>query len=163
VTSKECSILEHVSRQKNIVEPSRRENSKPLFSERTLRSLRRAALKEYLLKIGIIGAGNIGGALTRRLTSLGHNVLVTNARGPKSLANLAAETGAVPVPIIEIAQDVDMVIVSIPMKSIPSLPTGVIDVLPAGVVIIDTNNYAPKQRDGKIEEIENGMTESRWA
>ena len=114
------------------------------------------------MKIGIIGAGNIGGTLTRRLTALGHTVLVANSRGPESLEKLAAETGAVPVPITEIAQDVDMVIVSIPLKNIPSLPSGVLDVLPAGVVVVDTSNYQPKQRDGKIEEIENGMTESRW-
>ncbi len=114
------------------------------------------------MKIGIVGAGNIGGTLTRRLTALGHTVLVANSRGPESLEKLAAETGAVPVPITEIAQDVDMVIVSIPLKNIPSLPSGVLDVLPAGVVVVDTSNYQPKQRDGKIEEIENGMTESRW-
>jgi len=114
------------------------------------------------VKIGMIGAGNIGGTLTRRLTALGHTVLVANSRGPQSLANLAAETGAVPVPITEIAQDVDMVIVSIPLKNIPSLPRRVFDVLPPGVVVVDTSNYTPKQRDGKIEEIENGMTESRW-
>ena len=114
------------------------------------------------MKIGIIGVGNIGGTLTRRLTALGHTVLVANSRGPESLEKLAAETGAVPVPITEIAQDVDMVIVSIPLKNIPSLPSGVLDVLPAGVVVVDTSNYQPKQRDGKIEEIENGMTESRW-
>lgn len=55
-----------------------------------------------------------------------------------------------------------MVIVSIPLKNIPSLPGGILDVLPASVVVVDASNYAPKQRDGKIEEIENGMTESRW-
>ena len=114
------------------------------------------------MKIGIIGAGNIGGTLTRRLTALGHTVLVVNSRGPESLVNLAAETGAIPVSITEIAQDVDMVIVSIPLKNIPSLPSGVLNVLPADVVVVDTSNYSPKQRDGKIEEIENGMTESRW-
>lgn len=46
------------------------------------------------MKIGIIGAGNIGGTLTRRLSALGHPVFVANSRGPESLAKLAAETGA---------------------------------------------------------------------
>jgi predicted dinucleotide-binding enzyme len=46
------------------------------------------------MKIGIIGAGNIGGTLTRRLTALGHEVKVANSRGPETLAGLAAETGA---------------------------------------------------------------------
>ena len=51
------------------------------------------------MKIGIIGAGQIGGTLTRRLTALGHDVAVANSRGPKSLADLAAETGAKPVSV----------------------------------------------------------------
>jgi SPFH domain / Band 7 family/NADP oxidoreductase coenzyme F420-dependent len=49
------------------------------------------------VKIGIIGAGQIGGTLTRRLTALGHDVAGANSRGPESLADLAAETGAKPV------------------------------------------------------------------
>jgi len=47
------------------------------------------------MKIGIIGAGNIGGTLTRRFTALGHKVFVANSRGPETLADLATETGAV--------------------------------------------------------------------
>lgn len=46
------------------------------------------------MRIGIIGAGEIGGTLTRRLAQLGHEVFVTNSRGPSSLAGLAKETGA---------------------------------------------------------------------
>src|SRR4051794_37638539 len=53
-----------------------------------------ASFKEPTMKIGIIGAGNIGGTLTRRLTKLGHEVFVANSRGPESLRDLAAETGA---------------------------------------------------------------------
>jgi 8-hydroxy-5-deazaflavin:NADPH oxidoreductase len=49
------------------------------------------------MKIGIIGAGEIGGTLTRRFTALRHHVSVANSRGPGSLAELAAETGAKPV------------------------------------------------------------------
>ena len=51
------------------------------------------------MKIGIIGAGQIGGALTRRLTQLGHEVYVANSRGPASLADLARQTGAKPVSV----------------------------------------------------------------
>ena len=43
------------------------------------------------MKIGIIGAGQIGGTLTRRLTKLGHEVFVANSRGPASLADLAGK------------------------------------------------------------------------
>jgi predicted dinucleotide-binding enzyme len=46
------------------------------------------------MKIGIIGSGNIGGTLTRRFRELGHDVTVSNSRGPESLSGLSAETGA---------------------------------------------------------------------
>jgi len=51
------------------------------------------------MKIGIIGAGNIGGTLTRRFAALGHEVFVANSRGPETLKDLAAETGATPVTV----------------------------------------------------------------
>ena len=56
------------------------------------------------MKIGIIGAGQIGGTLTRRLTALGHQVSVANSRGAETLADLAAETGAKPVSVAEAAR-----------------------------------------------------------
>jgi predicted dinucleotide-binding enzyme len=114
------------------------------------------------MKIGIIGAGHIGGALTRRLTALGHEVSVANSRGPETLADLAAETGATAVPVTEAGRDADLVIVTIPEHKIPALPAGVFDGAAANMVIVDTGNYYPRQRDGRIEEIESGMTESRW-
>ena len=66
------------------------------------------------MNIGIIGAGNIGGTVTRRLRALGHTVAVANSRGPESLAALAAETGATAVSAAEAARDKDLVIVTIP-------------------------------------------------
>ena len=114
------------------------------------------------MKIGIIGAGNIGGTLARRLAALEHEVSVANSRGPETLADLAADTGARPVAITEIQHDAQVVIIAIPEKNVPDLPTGILDDLPAGAVVIDTGNYAPRQRDGRIEQIEHGVTESRW-
>jgi len=114
------------------------------------------------MKIGIIGAGNIGGALTRRLTTLGHQVSVANSRGPETLAGLAAETGATAVPVPEAARGAAVVIVTIPEKNIPNLPAGLFDGTADGAVVVDTGNYYPQQRDGRIEAIEAGTTESRW-
>jgi 8-hydroxy-5-deazaflavin:NADPH oxidoreductase len=114
------------------------------------------------MKIGIIGAGNIGGTLTRRLTELGHKVFVANSRGPETLVDLAAETGATPVTVEQAAQAGDVVIVTIPLKNIPSLPAGLFAKTPKSVVVVDTSNYYPQQRDGRIDGIENGMTETRW-
>jgi predicted dinucleotide-binding enzyme len=114
------------------------------------------------MKIGIIGAGNIGGTLTRRLTALGHEVKVANSRGPETLAGLAAETGATAMTAPEAVRAADVVIVTIPQKSIPSLPAGLFDDAPDDLVVVDTGNYYPQQRDGRIEDIEAGTTESRW-
>ena len=114
------------------------------------------------MKIGIIGAGQIGGTLARRLTALGHEVSVANSRGPASLAGLTKETGAKAVTVEQAARAGDVVIVTIPMKNIPRLPSGLFDGVPDNVVVIDTGNYYPQQRDGAIEPVERGTTESRW-
>jgi 8-hydroxy-5-deazaflavin:NADPH oxidoreductase len=126
------------------------------------------------MKIGIIGAGNIGGTLTRRLTALGHQVWVASSRGraPRAprppgstehtVADLARETGATEVTVEETARRGDVVIVTIPLKNIPGLPAGLFSRTPASAVVVDTGNYYPRQRDGRIDELEEGMLESRW-
>lgn len=115
------------------------------------------------MKIGIIGAGQIGGNLTRRLTALGHEVSVANSRGPHTLTDLAKETGATPVPVEEAARGAEVVVVTIPLKAIPDLPSGLFAEAADGVAVIDTGNYYPQQRDGRIAGIEDeGLTESRW-
>ena len=114
------------------------------------------------MNIGIIGAGNIGANLTRRFQELGHKVFVANSRRPETLADLAAETGATPVTVEEAAGSGDVVIVTIPEKNIPSLPRDLFAGVPDNVVVVDTGNYYPQQRDGKIAGIEGGMVESRW-
>ena len=114
------------------------------------------------MKIGIIGAGNIGGTLTRRFTAWGHKVFVANSRGPETLADLATETGATPVTVEQAAHAGEVVIVTIPLRNIPSLPASLFAKTPRSVVVVDTNNYYPQQRDGRIDGIENGLTESQW-
>ena len=114
------------------------------------------------MKIGIIGAGKIGGALTRHLTRLGHEVAVANSRGPESLAELAQETGAKPVTVAEAPHGRDLVIVTIPEGKIPKLPPGLFKNAPDDLIVVDTGNYYPRRRDGKIEGIESGLLESRW-
>ena len=114
------------------------------------------------MKIGIIGAGHIGGTLTRRLAELGHEVSVANSRSPETLAKLVSETGATAVPVNEAARDAELVVVTIPLKNVPDLPAGLFDEARPGAVVLDTSNYYPRQRDGTIEEIETGMPESRW-
>lgn len=113
------------------------------------------------MKIGIIGAGNIGGTLTRRLSSLGHDVSVANSRGPETLTDLAEETGAHAVTVWDAARGKDLVVVTIPEKSVVDLPDDLFEGVPESTVVVDTGNYYP-QRDGRIDEIEAGTPESRW-
>lgn len=114
------------------------------------------------MKIGIIGAGQIGETLTRRLAALGHDVSVANSHGPDTLAGLARETGAKAVTARDAARAGEVVIIAIPEGKIPDLPRDLFAGVPNDVVIVDTGNYYPQQRDGRIAGIEGGMTESRW-
>jgi hypothetical protein len=66
------------------------------------------------------------------------------------------------VTVSEAAKGKDVVIVTIPQKNIPKLPSDLFEGVPNDVVVVDTGNYYPQQRDGRIEGIENGATESRW-
>jgi 8-hydroxy-5-deazaflavin:NADPH oxidoreductase len=89
------------------------------------------------MKIGMIGAGQIGGTLTRRFTALGHEVFVANSRGPETLSDLAAETGATAVSVPEAVRGVDLIVVTIPQKNIPSLPVDLFADTPDRVVVVD--------------------------
>ncbi|MEU4438982.1 MULTISPECIES: NADPH-dependent F420 reductase [Micromonospora] len=110
------------------------------------------------MEIGIIGSGHIGGTLTRRLRSLGHDVAVANSRGPQSLADLAAETGARAVSVEEAVQGAELVVIAIPLKAVPQLPAALFD----GKLVVDANNYYP-QRDGDIAELlDRSLSSSRW-
>jgi predicted dinucleotide-binding enzyme len=114
------------------------------------------------MRIGIIGAGNMGAALAARLTRLGHQVAIANSRGPRTLAGVAAQTGATPVPVTDVTRNADLVIVAIPEKSIPALPAGLFGALPEDRFVIDTGNYVPELRDGHIDAIDAGLPESQW-
>lgn len=113
------------------------------------------------MKIGIIGAGNIGGTLTRRFTALGHEVYVANSRGPETLQDLARQTGAHAVTVAEAARSGEVVVVTIPEGKVRQLPKDLFQGVPDSVVIVDTGNYYPR-RDGRIDEIEKGTPESQW-
>lgn len=114
------------------------------------------------MKIGIIGAGHIGSVLARRFTELGHQVSIANSRGPDTLRELASQTGAKAVTAEEAAQAGDVVVVTVPMRNVPDLGIGLFEGVPSSVVVIDTCNYYPQQRDGRIDGIELGLAESRW-
>jgi 8-hydroxy-5-deazaflavin:NADPH oxidoreductase len=109
------------------------------------------------MRIGIVGSGHIGGALTRRLSALGHEVAVSNSRGPGSMEGLAAEAGARAAAVEDAVRDADVVFVAVPLKAVPDLPADAF----AEKVVVDCNNYYPG-RDGEIPQIEAGTPSSTW-
>jgi predicted dinucleotide-binding enzyme len=101
--------------------------------------------------IGLIGAGNIGSQVARLAVAAGHDVVVSNSRGPETLAGLVAELGprARAATAKEAAEQGDIVVVTVPLRAIGDVPVAPLD----GRIVIDTNNYYPG-RDGVIPELE---------
>jgi predicted dinucleotide-binding enzyme len=109
------------------------------------------------MKIGIIGAGHIGANAARLFVKAGHEVAISNSRGPETLEGLAEELGDnATTATVEEARDFgDVVMISIPLKNYTELPTeGWED-----KIVIDTSNYYP-ERDGRIKELDEGTTTS---
>jgi predicted dinucleotide-binding enzyme len=103
--------------------------------------------------IGIIGAGHIGSQVARKAVELGYDVVISNSRGPETLAELVAELGpraraATP---SEAAAAADFAVVTVPLKNYKDIPVEPL----AGKIVIDTNNYY-WERDGHIPALDNG-------
>lgn len=112
------------------------------------------------MKIGIIGAGNIGATLARKLAACGHEVKLANSKDPESIQNLANEIGVSAVTKEDAVSGVEVVILSIPFAKYPDLKQTLSSV-PEKTVVIDTSNYYPG-RDGAIKEVDDGKPESIW-
>lgn len=111
------------------------------------------------MDIGIIGSGQIGSTLAGLLAARGHHVRIANSRGPESLIVMAGEVGASASTVQQAAEAHDVVIVTIPQNAVAKLPRGLL--ADSKAVIVDTCNYYPS-RDGRISEIEDGLTDSEW-
>src|SRR5881398_1747737 len=113
------------------------------------------------MNIGVIGTGQIGEVIIKKLRDAGYPVKMANSRGPESLKDLAANTGAIPVSVEQVVQDVDILFIVVNQKTIPELPKGLLNKAKTETIVIDVGNYYPF-RDGRIDEIEDGLTESVW-
>ncbi len=107
--------------------------------------------------IGFIGAGNIGQAVARLALDHGYDVVLSNSRGPDTLADVVADLGehAEADTAEGAATRGDLVVVTIPLKAYDQVPVEPL----AGKVVIDTNNYYP-QRDGQMAALDDGSTTS---
>lgn len=112
------------------------------------------------LNLGIVGTGHIGSTLARKLSAAGHNVKVANSRGPDTIDADVLTFGARAVSTAEAAENVDVLILSIPLSRIPAMAL-LIGNLAADTIVMDTSNYYP-MRDGTIDAIEAGQVESLW-
>ncbi|MGC4889437.1 NADPH-dependent F420 reductase [Micromonospora sp. DT227] len=105
--------------------------------------------------VGLIGSGNIGGTVARLAVDAGHQVVLSNSRGPETLQDLVTELGpraraATPE---EAATAGDLVVVTIPLRAYRQVPAAPL----AGKIVIDTNNYYP-ERDGSVPELDDEST-----
>lgn len=104
--------------------------------------------------IGIIGAGHIGSQIARKAVELGYDVVISNSRGPETLAGLVAELGphAKAATAVEAAAAGDFAVVTIPLKNLEQVPVEPL----SGKIVIDTNNYY-WERDGHIALLDEGQ------
>jgi 8-hydroxy-5-deazaflavin:NADPH oxidoreductase len=110
------------------------------------------------MRFGIIGAGPIGSIISKKLVKIGYDVKISDARGIERLEG--KEFAGTPVRVEDVIKNIEVLIISLPIKAMPSI-RDIINQVGEEVIIVDTSNYYPF-RDGKIEEIENGMVESVW-
>jgi predicted dinucleotide-binding enzyme len=101
------------------------------------------------------GSGNIGSTVARLAVAAGHDVVLSNSRGPETLQDLVGELGprARAATAAEAAAAGDIVVVTVPMKAYRDIPAGPL----AGKVVIDTNNFYP-ERDGRLAELDDGTS-----
>jgi 8-hydroxy-5-deazaflavin:NADPH oxidoreductase len=101
--------------------------------------------------IGLIGAGNIGSQVARAAIASGYDVVISNSRGPETLADLVSELG--PRARAGTSEDAaaagDLLVLAVPLKAIGDIPVEPL----VGKVVIDTNNYYPR-RDGNIAALD---------
>jgi predicted dinucleotide-binding enzyme len=101
--------------------------------------------------VGIIGSGQIGTTLARLAIGAGRRVVLSNSRGPETLAAAVSELGlrASAASSAEAAAAGDIVVVTVPVSAFPALPAAAL----GGKTVIDTCNYGP-ERDGQIPELD---------
>ncbi len=107
------------------------------------------------MKIGIIGAGNIGANAGKLFVKAGHEIAIANSRGAETLAELAAEIGAQALDLEDAARFGEIVLIAVPFGKYQTLPAEVFQ----NKIVIDAGNYYP-DRDGQFADIDDGKTTS---
>lgn len=105
------------------------------------------------MKIGIIGAGFVGRAIGKLAVQAGHQVMLSNSRGPETMFSLRYAVGGEVGTVAEAVAFGDVVVVAIPMSAYRAVPVEPL----AGKIVIDTNNYY-HERDGRFPELDARVT-----
>jgi predicted dinucleotide-binding enzyme len=102
------------------------------------------------MRIGIIGAGFIGRAVAQLVIAAGHEAMLSNSRGPKTMSSVVSGIPNSKVGTIEdAAQFGEVVLVAIPLEHYRSVPAKWLE----GKIVLDANNYYP-ERDGHIPALD---------
>lgn len=105
------------------------------------------------MRIGIIGAGHIGQALAALGVRHGHQIMLSNSRGPETIADLVASLGCRAGTAADAAAFSDVVVLTVPFKNVFQIAPALLD----GKIVIDTNNYYP-DRDGRVADLDDYRT-----
>ena len=111
------------------------------------------------MKVSVIGIGQIGGTIAKKLSKAGYKVAIANSKGKSSVQKFAEEIGAEPRDIELISKDAEILILSIPFGAIPKLSKDIFVNLSKESIVIDTSNYYPELRK---EEFDETKPESVW-
>jgi predicted dinucleotide-binding enzyme len=107
--------------------------------------------------LGFIGSGRIGTAVARRALAAGYDVVLSNSRGPETLAGLVSDLTAehgegARAGTTREAAEAEVVVVTIPLHAYADVPADALE----GRVVLDTLNYYP-ERDGRIASLDEGQ------
>ncbi len=105
------------------------------------------------MKIGCVGAGFIGRAVAKLAVEHGHEVTLSNSRGPRTLTSTAVAVGAKIGTVADAVASADVVLLAIPFYAIADLDPALF----AGKVVLDACNYYPG-RDEPVPALDDGAT-----
>lgn len=102
------------------------------------------------MKIGIIGAGRMAQAVGLLATAAGHQVMLSNSRGPETIRHIGQQIGCEVGTVDDVAAFGEMIVAAIHLQMSPTIPTTPL----AGKVVLNPQNYFP--HFGPVPELDSG-------
>lgn len=92
------------------------------------------------MKVGIIGSGNVGGAVAKAAKSIGHDVTVADLEGSKTLATLGNELGVTTTNSnVDALADSDLIVLAVPFGAVETVVAEIADHVGDRTVLDVTN------------------------